>query len=332
MPKNNRPAKGVGSSSAHHGEILQGVFRDNKDRLTRALVTLQCSDWKSHATFYPSSRRADIICTPGMWKARRAAVVSMTEFSTNGSPVTGGYLDIRSDIPCGIGMGSSTADVTAAIRAIAVFHGVAPTPEEIGRIAVEVECASDPIMIDDRVVLFAHREGTVLETLGRHLPPMIVVGCDAEPGTGTIDTLALPPAAYSATDIDAFGFLRAELRAAVVNGDTARLGQVATSSALINQQFLPKSALDFLLDLCERVGGCGIQVAHSGTVAGVIFDSRRDDLRQNIDRCVSGIDKAGLSLTGIIACSQDDRRGRWILSLNESGSPGLVTVCPGASF
>jgi len=239
-----------------------------------------------------------------MWKARRAAVVSMTELSTGGSPVTGGYLDIRSDIPHGIGMGSSTADVTAAIRAIAVFHGVAPTAEEIARIAIEAECASDPIMIDDRVVLFAHRDGTVLESLGRDLPPMIVVGCDADPGAGTIDTLALPPAAYSTTEIDAFGFLRAELRAAVVNGDTARLGRVATSSALINQRFLPKSTLDFLLDLCKRVGGCGIQVAHSGTVAGVIFDSRRDDIRRNIDRCVSGMDKGGLSLTGIIACNQ----------------------------
>lgn len=319
MHQGNRPAKGAGSASAHHGEILQGVFRDNMGRLTRALVTLQCSDWKSHATFYPSSRQADIVCTPGMWKARRAAAVSMTEFSTSGSPVTGGYLDIWSDIPCGIGMGSSTADVTAAIRAIAVFHGVAPTAEEIGRIAVEVECASDPIMIDDRVVLFAHREGAVLETLGEHLPPMIVVGCDAEPDTGAIDTLALPPAAYSATDIDAFGFLRAELRAAVVNGDTARLGRVATSSALINQRFLPKSTLDFLLDLCERVGGCGVQVAHSGTVAGVIFDSRRDDVRKNIDRCVSGMDKGGLSLTGIIACNQADRGGRMLASSGLTG-------------
>ena len=313
MHENNGPARGAGSASAHHGEILQGVFHDNNGYLTRALVTLQCSDWKSCATFYPLSRQANIICTPGMWKARRAAVVSMTEFSTDRSPVTGGYVAICSDVPRGIGMGSSTADVTAAIRAIADFHGVAPTAEEIGKIAVEVESASDPIMIDDRVVLFSHRKGTVLETLGRRLPSMIVVGCDADPGTGPVDTLDLPPAAYSATDIDAFRFLRSELHAAVATGDVARLAGVATSSSLINQRFLPKSALDFLLDLCERVGGCGIQVAHSGTVAGVIFDSRRDDVRENVDRCVSGIEKGGLSLTGVMACNQADRHDRSII-------------------
>lgn len=304
MYHNNGSAHAAGSAVAHHGEILQGVFHDDKGQLRRALVTLQCLDWKSNATFYPSSGQVDITCTPGMWKARRAAMLSMTEFSTDRSPVTGGYMEIFSDVPRGIGMGSSTADVTAAIRAIADFHGATPTAEEIGRIAVLAECASDPVMIDDRVVLFSHREGVVLETFGPRLPPMIVVGCDADPGTGTIDTIALPPAVYSAADIDTFRSLRSELRAAVATGDVARLARVATSSALISQRFLPKSAFDFLLDLCERTGGCGVQVAHSGTVAGVIFDSRRDDVMEGVDRCVAGIEKAGLSLTGIIACQQ----------------------------
>ncbi len=304
MYPNDLPAHGAGSASAHHGEILQGVFYDDKGHLKRALVTLQCPEWKSYATFHPSLRQADITCTAGMWKARRAAIFSMTEFSTDRSPVIGGRVEICSDVPRGIGMGSSTADVTAAIRAVADFHGVTPTAEEIGRIAVQAESASDPIMIDDRVVLFSHREGSVLESFGRQLPSMVVVGCDADPGTGSIDTIALPPAAYSEADIDSFRSLRSELRAAVATGDVARLAQVATSSALISQRFLPKSAFGFLLDLCGRVGGHGVQVAHSGTVAGVIFDSRRDDAKEGIDRCVTAIDKAGLSLTGIIVRRQ----------------------------
>jgi uncharacterized protein involved in propanediol utilization len=301
VDQRNWLARGTGSAAAHHGEILQGVFHDSKGRLRRALATLQCPEWKSRATFYPSGR-LDITSTPGMWKARRAAVLSMAEFSSDRSPVTGGHVEISSDVPRGIGMGSSTADVTATIRAIADFHRVTPTPEEIGRIAVQAECASDPIMIDDRVVLFSHREGVVLETFGRSLPPMIVVGCEADPGTPGIDTIALPPAVYSTAEIDTFHFLRTELRAAVATGDVARLAQVATHSALISQRFLPKSAFDFLLNLSMCTGGYGIQVAHSGTVAGLIFDSRRDDVLGSIDRCVAAIEKAGLSLTGVIIC------------------------------
>jgi len=304
MPLNKTPAHGAGSASAHHGEILQGVFRNDKGGLKRGLVTLQCPRWKSHATFYPSSRQADIICAPGMWKAHHAAILSMREFSTDTSPVTGGCVEICSDVPRGVGMGSSTADVTATIRAIADFHGATPTAEEIGKIAVEAECASDPIMIDDQVVLFSHREGTVLEIFGRQLPPMIVVGCDADPVTGSIDTITLPPAVYSAAEIEIFHSLRSELRAAVAADDVGRLARVATSSAVISQRFLPKLAFDFLLDLCQRAGGCGVQVAHSGTVAGVIFDSRRDDVIDGVDRCVAEIEKAGLPLTGVIACRQ----------------------------
>ncbi len=291
-----------GSASAHHGEILQGVFHDEKGRLKRGLVTLPCPAWRSYATFFPSSSAAEITCTSGMWKARRAAVLSMQVFATDTSPVTGGFMEINSEVPRGVGMGSSTADVTAAIRAIAGFHGVTPTAEEIGRIAVSAESASDPIMIDDRVVLFSHREGTVLETFGRRLPSMIVVGCEADPGAGVVDTLTLPAAVYSAAEIDIFRSLRTELRAAVATGDVARLAKVATSSALISQRFLPKSAFDFLLQLCERTGGHGIQVAHSGTVAGLIFDSRRDGVMQAVDRCVAGLEKAGLALTEIISC------------------------------
>jgi uncharacterized protein involved in propanediol utilization len=308
MDRDNWLALGQGSATAHHGEILQGVFHDGKGHLKRALVTLQCPGWKSYAIFYPSSQQDGITCAPGMWKVHCAAVLSMAEFSSDRSLATGGYMEIRSEVPRGIGMGSSTADVTAAIRAIADFHGVTPTAEEIGRIAVQAERASDPIMIDDRVVLFSHHEGIVLETFGRRLPSIIVVGCDADPGAGSIDTIALPPAAYSAEDIETFRLLRADLRAAVATGNVAKLAQVATSSAFISQRFLPKSAFDFLVDLGSRTGGSGIQVAHSGTVAGVIFDSRRDGVMESVDRCVTGITEAGLSLTGIITHSPDATR------------------------
>jgi uncharacterized protein involved in propanediol utilization len=156
------------------------------------------------------------------------------------------------------------------------------------------------VMIGSRVVLFAQREGLVLETFGRGMPSMVVVGCDASPGSGGIDTMRLAPAAYTEADIDAFGLLRAELRAALVTADVTRLGKVATASALIAQRSLPKAALEFLLDVCRSCGGAGIQVAHSGTVAGIIFDPWRDGAAKGIARCIDRLEKAGLPLTGVI--------------------------------
>jgi uncharacterized protein involved in propanediol utilization len=296
----SRLTQGVGFASAHHGEILQGVFYDDKGKLRRGLVTLRFAERGSCATFYPYSMWTEIVSSPGMLKACRAASLAMAELATGHSPVVGGYLDISSDVPRGMGMGSSTADVTAAIRAIADFHGATPSAEKISKIAVRAEWASDPLMIDDEAVLFAQREGVVLETFGRRLPDMIVVGCNADPGGACIDTLALTPAMYTVFDIEHFSFLRAELRVAVVNGDMARLGMVATRSALISQRFLPKPALQFLLDVCRSCQGCGVQVAHSGTVAGVIFDPRDHRVTTSVDRCIRQIAAAGLPLTGVI--------------------------------
>jgi uncharacterized protein involved in propanediol utilization len=290
---------GVGFAPGHHGELLQGAFDDGSGRVRRALVTLPQPDRGSRAIFYPSQRHWGVVGTPELVKVRRAAILALRQFSTHPAPAKGGQVEIISDVPRGIGMGSSTADVTATIRAVADYHGVVLSREEVGRLAVLAECAADSIMIDDRVVLFAHRDGVVLETLGHRLPPLLVVGCDTQPGVG-VDTLGLPPAEYDDREIASFGVLRAALRRAVATGDAALLGRVATASARINQRFLPKPGLEDLLALGLRHGGCGIQVAHSGTVAGLVFDAARPGALDAARGCQAELAALGLVSTGLI--------------------------------
>ena len=290
---------GVGYAPAHHGELLQGMFDDGSGRLRRALVTLPQPGRGSRAVFRPSGSHWGVVGTPELIKVRRAAVLALGEFAMHPAPVKGGQIEISRDFPPGIGMGSSTSDVTATIRAVADYHGVVLSREDVGRLAVLAEVASDSIMIDDRVVLFAHRDGKVLETLGHRLPPIVVVGCDTEPGAA-VDTLGMQQAEYNDADIGAFQVMRAAMRRAIRTDDVGLLGRVATASARINQRFLPKPPLEPLLELCLRLGGCGIQVAHSGTVAGLIFDARLAGTEAGVQRCTSGIDELGLTITGVI--------------------------------
>jgi uncharacterized protein involved in propanediol utilization len=295
-----RPTEiGIGYAPAHHGELLQGIFEDDAGRLRRALVTLPHPDLGSRAIFHPSQSHWGIVGTAELTKVRRAAVIALREFSRHPSPAKGGQVTITSNVPRSMGMGSSTSDVTATIRAVADYHGVSLSREEIGRLAVLAECASDSIMIDDRVVLFAHRDGIVLETLGIRLPPMIVIGVDTEPGT-RVDTLRVQPAEYNDQETGAFQVLRAALRRAIAIDDVALLGRVATASAHLNQRFLPKPALDVLLELCLRHDGCGVQVAHSGTVAGLIFDPQRPGVRESVRQCASGLTDLGFVVTALI--------------------------------
>ena len=294
---------GVGYAPAHHGELLQGMFDDGTGRPRRALVTLPHADCGSRAVFHPSQSHWGVVGTPELTKVRRAAVLALREFTTHPSPAKGGQIEITSDVPRGIGMGSSTSDVTATIRAVADYHGVSLSREEVGRLAVLAECASDSIMIDDRVVLFAHRDGVVLETLGHSLPRLIVVGCDTDPGGDGVDTLGHRPADYDDRELGAFQVLRAALRRAIATDDVALLGRVATASARINQRFLPKPRLEQLLDLAVEHGGHGVQVAHSGTVAGLIFDASRPDAEADARRCAVRVEQLGLVVTAMIGCS-----------------------------
>lgn len=296
---------GVGQAQAHHGELLQGVFEDPDGRLQRALVTLPFPNRTSKARFHPSDHYWGIVGTPELTKVRRAAILALRRFSGYSVPVKGGQIEIVSDVPRGIGMGSSTSDVTATIRAVADFYGIRLSHEEVGRLAVLAECASDSIMIDDRVVLFAHRAGVVLETFGPRLPPIVVVGCDGEPGV-RVETLELTQARYDDRELAAFTVMRAALRRAVGMADVDLLGRVATASARINQRFLAKPALEELIALNRRLGGCGVQVAHSGTVIGLMFDGRRPDLGDTVRACAAALDELGLPVTGTIDLAVDE--------------------------
>lgn len=276
------------------------MFQDGAGRYHRALVTLPHPHRGSRAVFRPSQSHWGIVGTPELIKVRRAALIALREFSSHPSPAKGGQIEISSDIQRGIGMGSSTSDVTATIRAIADYYRVSLAAEDVARLAVLAECAADSIMITDRVVLFAHREGFVLETLGYRLPPMVVVGCDTRPGT-IVDTLGFTPAEYDDRELGQFSVLRGALRRAIATEDVALLGRVTTASARINQRFLPTPQFESLLELCRRHGGAGIQVAHSGTVAGLIFDARRPEVDLAVRQCVDGIGELGLTLTAMIA-------------------------------
>jgi len=290
---------GIGSALAHHGELLQGMFLDEDGTPHRALVTLPQPALGTRAVFRPSYTHSGVLGPPELIKVRRAAILTLGRLPGYRSPAKGGQIEITSTVPRGVGMGSSTIDFTATIRAVADSHGHPLTRDEVAQLAVLAECASDSVMIEDQVVLFAQREAAVLEIFGQELPPMLVLGCDTAPEE-EVDTLRLPPAPYDSSEIARFGVLRAALRRAVATSDVALLGRVATASARINQRYLPKPQLELLVGLAGQYGGCGVQVAHSGTVAGLIFDARAEQVAEAIARCADALTRAGLAVTGII--------------------------------
>lgn len=192
-------------------------------------------------------------------------------------------------------MGSSTADVVATIRSVCDCCGLPLDDLHISAIAVQAETASDPLAFDTVPVLFAQRHGEVLRRWNRPLPPVRLVGCRL-PGQA-VDTLGVSPPAYTSDEHAEFAHLTNALETAVRTGNARTLGRVATGSALINQRYLPKPDLPRVLEICERTGGVGVQVAHSGTVCSIMYDPTDAAVDQRTVRARRALDAAGFSST-----------------------------------
>lgn len=264
---------GRGSCIGHHGELLQGSFWDrSRGKYVPGLLTLPLPSRRAYATFRPRDSQAGVRVQGAHSKSAKAAELTLELCSRRGlNRPTGGHLHLSSDIHRGWGMGSSTADVVATIRAVCDCCGLVLDEKEVSAIAVRAETASDPLAFDTTPVLFAQRDAHVLQRWEQPLPPLWLVGCilDVEP----IDTVSMGPTRYSTSERTEFDRLRGLLDRAVRRRDPKALGRIATRSALINQRHLPKPHLGRVLDICGRTGGVGVQIAHSGNVCSIMYDA-----------------------------------------------------------
>lgn len=259
---------GRGESYGHHGEILQGVIPSAVGIPRPILVTLPCLHYRVTVCFFPAAGNRLQTIPAARPKAARAALLTLSCLGVSG---VGGLLFLNGNIPPGQGLGSSSADVTATIRAVADACGQTLAPERIARLAVAAETASDPLMFDGPALVFAQREGFVVERFDNPLPPMELLSVQ-DPANGSgIDTLSGTPRRYERQEMARCQALLETLRAGIARGDAGLVGAVATASARLNQRFVRKPRLDELEAVGRHHGALGVQVAHSGTVMGLLF-------------------------------------------------------------
>ena len=195
-------------------------------------------------------------------------------------------LAMRSDLPHGIGMASSTADIGAAVGLCLAMERGTVDADAVARAALAVE-PTDGVLFDG-IVFFDHRRGSVLERWGSP-PPIELVAVEVG---GPVDTLAFNERDTAAVSRKQTGsILRAfELvRRGLARGDAASIGRGATISALCHQNILPKPALEPLLRFALEEGGYGVNVAHSGSLIGLLLPPDgydRERVTRRIDEMV----------------------------------------------
>lgn len=258
----------IAHAIGHHGEILQGVFRDEDGRLHRGLVSLPFPTCLTIASVRLAVDGVMTVIPTDRKKALAAAELLVRHLGCQGP---GLEITLRSNIAYGFGLGSSTADVVATLRGVARFFRVRLKASAAFRLAVAAEKASDATMFGRRARIACHREGRVLESFSRPLPAFSLLSVNAAPDD-PVDTLALTPAIYSCDEIDELADLRQELGRAIRAGDARRLGHVATASMVMNQRRLPQPHYAEIRDIARSAGALGIQVAHSGRMVGMMID------------------------------------------------------------
>ena len=272
---------GVGVAGRHHGEIIQGAVRRDGELLP-CLITMPVGGMGSTARYVSTEtldtprNTSSTLCANGglevlpAWK-RKAERAARLALAFIGAPPAG-RLEIECNVATGVGLGSSTCDVVAAIRAVCSFHRVAIGAADVARLAIEAEGAADPLMFDGEMVLFAQRHGRVLESLGDWVPRYALLSIDTDEGTRGVDTLSLPLPDYTEAELAVFEDIVDRARVAFREHDASAIAAIATESAALNQRFLPLRHFRQIRELGDQYGAVGVQVSHSGTVAGLLFD------------------------------------------------------------
>ena len=180
-------------------------------------------------------------------------------------------VSVGNPIPRSKGMGSSSADLAAAITATGLALGVELGPETVAEIALGVE-PTDGVMVPG-LAMFDHREGKIKESIGPP-PPMEIVALDFG---GTVDTLEFNRTDRSGLWRDIEGETTEALglvKDGVERCEPVLIGRGATLSAWAGQRILPKPMLPAVAEFAESIGAVGVNVGHSGTIIGVLLDAR----------------------------------------------------------
>lgn len=288
----NTPRIGKGRSIAQHGELFQGQIEDADNGHRRCLVSLPCRSMYSQVTYRPDTSANFRVSPAYKQKSCQAVKLAVKFFNL---PYTGGDIVVESTVPEAKGCGSSTADCVAAVQAVGDAANRALAESDIARIVVNAELASDNFMFD-RAVLFAHREGVVIEDYFKAFPQFEVLGVDTA-SDDYVHTLDYPPATYSWRQRQTFHTLTSALRRGILTNDLQLLGRVATASASINQTFLPKPRFEEIRDIADNSCALGVAVAHSGTVMSILLDPDDPELEFKVDWIRICLNEIGLSDT-----------------------------------
>ncbi len=240
------------------GELIQGMV-DGREMLISYPI-----DCYSHVTVYEGKRNKNINS-----KSYRMLEKVFEFLGYDYKDSLNIALHIESDIPVSKGMSSSTADLVATAKATAEYLSSNITEDDIARLCVEIE-PTDSILFSE-ITLFDHLKGTYKKSYGS-IPNFNILLFEGRDKIDTIEFRKTDRRSILKNNEDQISKAIQVFEKGIKNNNLKLIGEAATISAFANQDILYKEGLDKIYDLAMKKGALGINVAHSGTVIGVMYD------------------------------------------------------------
>ena len=259
--------KFYGVCPASCGEFVQGIL-DNEEYLSSYAINLF-----SVATLEESK---DII-NKGPSKSRRAMELVFEKFNIPIEDTKNISLNIKSQIPIGKGMASSTADIGATIKATLSMLNKTLTGEEISKLAVKIE-ATDSLLLNQHSI-FNPLTADVKKYLGGINDTKVVI---LEPDDILNTKLIRTMPDYKSYKMQNKEIIKTSfdlLDEGLLKNDLNLIGRACTYSGLANENIHKKPFLKEIIEISDRFGCYGVNIAHSGTVIGVLMHKKMDDKR-----------------------------------------------------
>ena len=259
--------KYYGICPASCGEFVQGIV-DRDEYLCSYAIDL-------YSTAEVEEKLNNINIGPS--KSRKAIEAVFKKFNIPIEESKNISLKIKSKIPVGKGMASSTADIGATIGATLGLIKKELSNEEIAKLASTIE-PTDSIYIEKNNI-FNPLNGEVIKYLGNIQDSRVVI---LEPNR-TLNTMRIRKTPnykkikIKNKDITKISFNL--LEEGIKNNDLYSIGKASTFSSLANEKIHKKEGLEKIIEISKNYGAYGVNVAHSGTVIGILIDKYMNDTR-----------------------------------------------------
>ncbi|MFZ5965596.1 MAG: propanediol utilization protein [Bacillota bacterium] len=253
------------------GELLQGVIGDSEKLISYAVNVFSEVVIEESNTAYRDHRRTKAV------EAMYKTLEYYGEPSSVGDTLS---ITIDSDIPVAKGMASSTADIAAAICATAALLGKMPNEDELAKLCVSVEPTDSTIF--KALTLFDHLQGKRIRTF-EWIPDLAVLVLESDQ---ILDTQEFRKHDYSRMRSDNQLVVERAYHLfenSYLSKDRKAFGEAATISALANQNIIHKPKLEEIIEISTKRGCYGVNVAHSGTVVGVLYDDGQTEIEALIE-------------------------------------------------